>query len=715
MKNMLKSIYYFLPVQLLLLHFRKYQLLLGFWLILFLVIRGNLAAHFGASSLFLAPEYLGSISFASMFLLGSALCVFMMMWHITTFIIHSKRMPYMGATRHAFLVYCLNNSIIPVAFLCFYSVVAIRFQWHDEHSPAKNILLLQMGFYLGFAVVFLISFAYFFRVSRDFFKALLSKITNPARIREIIPYDSLDYEIDIIQAQSYISGRCKIEKNIDLQPYQPRVMSKVLQRHHRNIIFATFISYVVLLLLGIFMDRPALRVPAGASFLLLFAILMGIVGAFKYFLKSWETIGWLLFLVLVSFMVKNKFFDLRSIAYGLDYHMPALQEPAYNYDRLHRIFNAQRFAADKKSEETRLEKWKFRNAKDSTRPTLIVITTSGGGSRASYWTFRSLQYIDSMTNGKLFKNTVLLTGASGGMIGATYWRNIHDAYQEGRLTDPYSRRYQDNVGKDLLNAIIFSFASVDMISPFNKISTAGYSYTTDRGYAMEREMTRNTEGLLDRSIGFFKEREASGKIPQLMINSTIINDGRKLIICNQPVTYLTQPEYSLNEAAPPIDAIDFATFFNEQNPYNLRLTSALRMNATFPYILPVVRLPSQPRINIMDAGMRDNFGIQSATRYLYVMRDWLIQNTGNVIFLEIRDTRENDVCGNTDQSSLSSMVIDPLFVIQNKWEAFQSYQQSFVKDYTPAYLGDKLHFITLQYVPKESKKVAELNFHLTQK
>src|ERR1700744_6177507 len=121
MKKALSGIYYFLPVQLLLLHFRKYQFLLLFGLILFLTVTGKFASHFGASSLFLAPEYLGKVSFVSMLLLGCATCVFIMMWHITTFIIHSKRIPYMGATRHAFVVYCYNNSIIPICFLDFYS------------------------------------------------------------------------------------------------------------------------------------------------------------------------------------------------------------------------------------------------------------------------------------------------------------------------------------------------------------------------------------------------------------------------------------------------------------------------------------------------------------------------------------------------------------------------------------------------------------------
>lgn len=139
------------------------------------------------------------------------------------------------------------------------------------------------------------------------------------------------------------------------------------------------------------------------------------------------------------------------------------------------------------------------------------------------------------------------------------------------------------------------------------------------------------------------------------------------------------------------------------------------MNATFPYILPVVRLPSQPRMNIMDAGLRDNFGIQVASRYLHVMRDWITANTSEAIFLEIRDTRENDVTANTDQSTLGNMVADPLFVIQNKWEAFQSYGYNYVKDFAPAFVNNKMKFVTLQYIPQEFTRTAALNFHLTQR
>lgn len=705
--------YRFLPVQLFLLHFRKYQLLLAFWFLLTLVITGHFARHFGAMYLFLAPEYQGSVSFTSMLLMGGAMGMFTMAWHITTFIIHSKRIPFIGAARQAFLKYCMNNSLLPLLYLCFYSIVSVRFQWRHEETTMLKIIVLQLGFYLGFLIVLLISFLYFFRVGRDLLKTVLSTITNPAALREFIPYDALDVEFDMIQAETYLTESFKVERIDQLEKYGPRFLNTILRRHHRNAISATIFALLLLLLLGMFMEHPVLRIPAGAGFLIFFSVTMSIVGAFKYMLKSWEMIGWLFFAFALSWMVKQHWFDLRSIAYGLNYRQERTKQPVYDYTRVERTFTPQLYEHDKQLGIQRLNNWKARQP-DSSLPPLVVITTSGGGSRAAYWTFRSLQYMDSISGGKLSRNCVLITGASGGMMGASYWRSVHQAAQEGKIANPYAPQFQDNIGKDLLNAIIFSFVSVDVISPFNKISIGGYNYTKDRGYAMEQELIRNTNGLLDRKMGDFSAAEASGAIPALIINGTIVNDGRKLLLASQPVGYLTQPAYALKDTvSPPIDAIDFGTFFAGQDAKNLRLTSALRMTATFPYVLPVVRLPSQPEINVMDAGLRDNFGMEVASRFLYVFRDWIKANTREVIWVEIRDTREYDVFPSTKQDNLSGQLFDPLFVIQAKWQPFQSYYHGYMKDYLPPLFDGKLRFVTLQYIPEKNGKNAALNFHLT--
>jgi hypothetical protein len=116
----------------------------------------------------------------------------------------------------------------------------------------------------------------------------------------------------------------------------------------------------------------------------------------------------------------------------------------------------------------------------------------------------------------------------------------------------------------------------------------------------------------------------------------------------------------------------------------------------------------------MDAGLRDNFGAELASRWLYVFHDWLIANTREVVWLQIRDTREYDVLPPSAEDNLGAMLADPLFVIQNKWEPFQSHFQGYLKDYTSLFFKGKLRYVTLQYLPNKVEKTAKLNFHLTQ-
>src|SRR5919205_4349217 len=94
----LRGIFYSLPVQLLFLHFRKYQILLIFWAILFSTVDGGFMKSFGADALFLTPEYLGSVSPVSTALLGVAIGVFIMSWNITTFILFSRHFTFLAAT-----------------------------------------------------------------------------------------------------------------------------------------------------------------------------------------------------------------------------------------------------------------------------------------------------------------------------------------------------------------------------------------------------------------------------------------------------------------------------------------------------------------------------------------------------------------------------------------------------------------------------------------
>jgi hypothetical protein len=64
------------------------------------------------------------------------------------------------------------------------------------------------------------------------------------------------------------------------------------------------------------------------------------------------------------------------------------------------------------------------------------------------------------------------------------------------------------------------------------------------------------------------------------------------------------------------------------------------MSATFPYITPTVTLPSYPEMEIMDAGLADNFGFTDAIKFLHVFKDWIAENTSGVILVSIRDSKK---------------------------------------------------------------------------
>src|SRR3954469_4414825 len=149
MKKYITGFYYSLPVQLFLLHFRRYQVLLVFWYILFATVNGDFLQPYGADTLYLAPEYGGSVNTSSMALTGFAIGIFVMSWNITTFILHTKHIRFLATTAQPFLKYCINNAVIPLLFLFFYLYNSIQYDINLELLDAVDISLLIAGFFGG--------------------------------------------------------------------------------------------------------------------------------------------------------------------------------------------------------------------------------------------------------------------------------------------------------------------------------------------------------------------------------------------------------------------------------------------------------------------------------------------------------------------------------------------------------------------------------------
>ena len=200
----------------------------------------------------------------------------------------------------------------------------------------------------------------------------------------------------------------------------------------------------------------------------------------------------------------------------------------------------------------------------------------------------------------------------------------------------------------------------------------------------------------------------------IIFTPTITTDGRKLLIASQPISYMTWPEYiSPHRKIRDVDGVDFCRYFAKFHPEDLRITTALRMSATFPYVLPNVYLPTHPIIDVMDAGIRDNYGQETSLRFLHVFRDWINANTSGVIFIQIRDSHKNEMLPIQKQKNLMDMILEPLFTMQRNWSAFQDYEHDDLTAYAAHFFQVPFSKIIFQYVPKKGTEMAALNWHLT--
>lgn len=711
MKTLLKNVYYSFPVQLLLLHFRKSQMLQFFWLILFLTITGHFMKLFGADGLFLAPEYLGNVNAIGAAIVGVAAGIYIMSWNITTFIVHSARFRFLAATTNPFLKYCLNNAIIPLVFLIVYFFKAYEYATENELIPAGKFLLMSLAFVGGLILVHIVSFAYFFTADRRIVRTIQPGMINfDEEDTEIISQPKDQFQPFGLPVRYYAGGFARFRKARNVAHYSQAFLDGIFKRHHFSAMMTVLLAFICMIFVGFFMDNPYLQFPAGASIFVMFAVLIAVLGALSYFLKSWGLLFMAMLYIIANVLYTYNIIDPRNKAYGLDY--TKANRPEYSLQTLDSLCDPRRQRSDMDNMIGVLNKWKARQQEE--KPLMIMINFSGGGLRGASFSMNVMQQLDSATGGNLMRKTFLMTGASGGMLAAAYFRELSRLREEGQAINPQDKKYLNNISEDLLNAVFSSWVARDIIAPAQKFKFKHNSYVKDRGYAFEKKFNENTGGILNHEIGFYKRYESDASIPLMILNSIVTRDLKKMIISTQPVSFLMQPNYldSAKKVTGP-DAIDFAALFRNQSPMNLRLLSALRMNATYPYVLPAVWLPTDPVIDVMDAGLRDNYGQEASLRFLYVFKDWINENTSGVLILQIRSRQKGSWEGKYSGGSFADVVIRPFSMLQTNWFRLQDYFQDDEITYAQSFLNDSLQRVAYMYTPEKEQYGAALSFHLT--
>ncbi|RYY18642.1 MAG: patatin-like phospholipase family protein [Chitinophagaceae bacterium] len=714
MKSFSRGLYYSFPLQLVLLHLKKFQILLIFWYLLFSTVGGSFMKNYGADSLFLAPEYLGEVNFVSAAIVGISIGIFIMSWNITTFILFSRHFHFLATTTKPFLKYCINNGVIPLIFLVYYFIEAIVFDTRKELMSATEVIYLASGFLAGFALIIGISLFYFFRADISIIRRLTPVITNPELIKaQFRKRERKLHGSRLIKVEWYLNSIKRVKKVRDVSHYSNEFIESVFSRHHFAAVLSIFIAFLFLILIGFWSDEPLFQLPAASGITIFFAILIAISGAFSYFLQSYSLPVMILLFAIMNLLYKYDVIDPSNKAYGLNYNNRK-ERPVYDRDQIMNMMSEKNVQNDKKNMIGILDRWKAKQKTD--KPLMYIINTSGGGNRSASFTMNVLQRLDSLSNGELMNKTFLITGASGGMLGATYFRELYKEKLAGKKIDMQNKSYVDDISQDLLNALFTSFVARDLASPAQKFKVGDYQYIKDRGYAFEQKLNENTHGILNKQLRDFTADETAARVPLMFFNSVITRDGRKLIISTQPVSFLMKPVHdTTNMMAIDADAVDYQALFSKQDPMNLRVLTALRMNATFPYVLPNVWLPTTPVIDVMDAGLRDNYGQESAIRFVQVFREWIRENTGGVVFIQIKDRKSGGWENPYESTDVTELVTKPLLLLQFNWYKMQEYNQDDLLGLTQAVIGQRLHKISFQYVPKKEDGRAALSFHLTKR
>jgi len=129
--------------------------------------------------------------------------------------------------------------------------------------------------------------------------------------------------------------------------------------------------------------------------------------------------------------------------------------------------------------------------------------------------------------------------------------------------------------------------------------------------------------------------------------------------------------------------------------------------------LPNVWLPSNPVVDVMDAGLRDNYGTETALRFLESFDDWISKNTRGVLIVQLFDRPTGGWDHPYQSDNISDHTIKPFLMLQNNWYKLMEYSQNDMMGYyieNPMHNLDKVFF---RYSSETEESKAALNFHLT--
>jgi hypothetical protein len=256
---------------------------------------------------------------------------------------------------------------------------------------------------------------------------------------------------------------------------------------------------------------------------------------------------------------------------------------------------------------------------DPSRPTrtMVVVTAAGGGIQAAAWTAEVLAGLDEIYGKDFTRSVALISGVSGGSVGTMYYLANGSWSRDDPFDDDARVRIKEMARATALESTAWGVVYPEPLRYFFPLIM---DPRVDRGWAIEEAWRRQ---LLKASgevpSGDLRLRDwvapiKAGKMPVPIFNATLVESGQRLII--SPVRGYGDPQ----GAAAPREFFELYSN-SEANP---RLTTVVRLSATFPYVSPISRpyrsglaANQEADYHVADGGYADNEGIVTCVDWIW--------------------------------------------------------------------------------------------------
>ncbi len=274
------------------------------------------------------------------------------------------------------------------------------------------------------------------------------------------------------------------------------------------------------------------------------------------------------------------------------------------------------------------------NGPDANTP-IILVATTGGGIQSAGWTARVLTGLNAQITlpaSNFSHHLRLISAVSGGSVGAMFFTA---AYENGEVPKSSAANIVTNAEESSLDQVTWGLAYPDLLFgllPALKgigVSQSGLHLTDsgfifmDRGRMLESSWRKRLPpNQADATLLSWQADSANSLRPAVIFNSTLVETGDRYLLSS---TGFIEPNGNKARIEQYLGRWDFFKLYPESD---LRIRTAARLSATFPYVTPAARMLRndsshsgdgrfyRPEPHAVDGGYYDNYGMAS-------LLDWL--------------------------------------------------------------------------------------------